>query len=176
MSTQSWQDFYNPLQSFYNQQFVGAHTSCKSVRTTWQSSFASLLKRKFPDGIKCKRLSKIHHHMWLLQIIFISSQKARSKKLQVCGDYFDIALWFLIDLAQWGCPACCLPTCQALLTCWPLFCSVLVLNRACFSSVFCSYVWHVPAYFLCSIPWYGWLIPSVVFLKVVVLCSALFLE
>ena len=107
---------------------------------------------------------------------FFSSQKARSKKLQVWGDYFDIALWFLIDLAQWGCPACCLPTCRALLTCWPLFCSVQFLNRACFSSVFCSYVWHVPAYCLCSIPWYGRLIPSVVFLKVVVLCSALSLE
>ena len=150
MSTQSWQDFYNPLQSFYNQQFVGAHTSCKSVRTTWQSSFASLLKRKFSDGIKCKCLRKIHHHMWLLQIIFISSQKARSKKLQVCGDYFDIALWFLIDLAQWGCPACCLPTCQALLTCWPLFCSLLVLNRPCF-----AYIWHVLASPLCSVPMFN---------------------
>ena len=153
MSTQSWQDFYNRLQSFYNQQFAGAHTSCKSVRTTWKSSFGSSLKLDLSDGIERECLSKIHLQMWLLQICFFSSQKARSKKLQVWGDYFDIALWFLIDLAQWGCPACCLPTCQALLTCWPLFCSVQFLNRACFSSVFCSYVWHVLAYCLCSIPW-----------------------
>ena len=46
-----------------------------------------------------------------------------------------------------------------------LFCSVLVLNRACFYSVFCSYVWHVLAFCPCSFPWYGRLIP------IVVLCS-----
>ena len=176
MSTQSWQDFYNPLQSFYNQQFVGAHTSCESVRTIWKSSFSSPLKLKLSDGIKCECLSKNPPSYVAFPNYFFSSRKARSKKLQVCGDYFDIALWFLIDLAQWGCPACCLPTCQALLTCWPLFCSVQFLNRACFSSVFCSYVWHVLAYCLCSFPWWGWLTLNVVLCSLrllfcVLLCS-----
>ena len=169
MSTQSWQDFYNPFCRGPHKLRVSANNLKVKL---WLSSQTRIV---------------IWNWMWMSQekpptnvafanCFFFSSQKARPKKLQVCGDYFDIALWFLIDLAQWGCPACCLPTCRALLTCWPLFCSVQFLNRACFSSVFCSYVWHVPAYCLCSIPWYGWLIPSVVFLKVVVLCSALFLE